>query len=46
MAGSYISLGAESTITSPGCSAGGAAYSLNGYVSLGAAATVGSPDSC
>ncbi|MFT5201418.1 MAG: hypothetical protein ACI9C1_000793 [Candidatus Aldehydirespiratoraceae bacterium] len=45
MAGSYVSLGAESSITGPGCYAGGAAYSLNGYVSLGAAATVGGVNS-
>jgi Flp pilus assembly pilin Flp len=45
-ASDYISLGAESAITGPGCYAGGAAYSLNSYVFLGADATIGSVNSC
>jgi hypothetical protein len=42
MAGSYVSVGATSSIKSPGCFAGGTAHSAAGYVSLGDSAIIGS----
>lgn len=46
LAKGYVSTGANSTLSGPGNTCGGAAYSASSYISIGAGATLGTGDGC